>query len=108
MSVSSKPDALVLYNPALGFPDPSRDEKRPQDQLALGPFISNWNVAKSGPPAILFFGTEDPLQYRANDFARQLIANGIRAEFYTAAGQKHGFFNDRGEAPWLRARAAAD
>jgi hypothetical protein len=29
-----------------------------------------------------------------------LIANGIRAEFYTAAGQKHGFFNDRGEAPW--------
>lgn len=33
-------------------------------------------------------------------FTRQMIAAGNRAELYTASGQKHGFFNDRGGTPW--------
>jgi acetyl esterase len=56
-SVSSRPDALVLYNPALGFPKDtsSFDERRMQQVKTLGTFISSWKVTKSGPPAILFF-----------------------------------------------------
>src|SRR5579864_5265184 len=62
--------------------------------------MASWKVTKGGPPAILFYGTEDPLQEGGRDFARQLIAVGTRAEFYTAAGQQHAFFNRFPDSPW--------
>ncbi len=101
MSVSSKPDALVLYNPALGFSKtaPVPPEKQAQVK-ALGPFIRKWKVTAGGPPAILFFGTDDALQAGGREFTEALKAAGTRAELYTAAGQKHGFFNDRPGTPW--------
>jgi len=98
MSVSSRPDALVLYNPALGFAGDLRDLK--PEQSKLQDFIAAWKVTKGGPPAILFFGTDDNLLAGARIFVQQMIAAGNRAELYTAAGQKHGFFNDRGGTPW--------
>jgi acetyl esterase/lipase len=101
-SVSSKPDALVLVNPAFGFSD--RGHMTPEQTAAadgpIGAFIASWTVTKGGPPAILFFGTDDTLQEKARDFARQLIAAGTRAEFYTAEGQRHGFFNRSDSSPW--------
>jgi acetyl esterase/lipase len=101
-SISSKPDALVLINPALGFPDrsPLTPEQRKAAQGPLGVFIASWKVTKGGPPAILFFGTEDAFLEKGRDFARQLIAAGIRAELYTAAGQQHAFFNRSESSPW--------
>jgi acetyl esterase len=84
MSVSSQPNALVLFNPAFGSSG----------------FLSMWDVIKGGPPAILFFGTEDDLLPPARDFVAKMKAAGNRVELYTAAGQKHGFFNDRGATPW--------
>jgi acetyl esterase len=97
MSVSSKPDALLLCNPALGFGDTTN---LPPQQAKLQDFITAWKVTKDGPPAILFFGTDDNLLAGARIFTQQMIAAGNRAELYTAAGQKHGFFNDRGGTPW--------
>ncbi len=102
-SASSRPDALVLYNPALGFPDDrSRltPEQRQAAQGPLGALIAGWKVTGGGPPAILFYGTEDPLQDKGGDFARRLIAARTRAEMYTAAGQPHGFFNRFPDSPW--------
>jgi acetyl esterase/lipase len=101
-SVSSKPDALVLYNPALGFGDPARlpEPQRKQAEGPVGRFILKWNVIKGGPPAILFYGDRDPLQHGGRKFARESIAAGTRAELYMAAGQGHGFFNDRPGSPW--------
>ena len=102
-SISSKPDALVLINPAFGFSD-DRSRLTPEQRQAaegpLGAFIASWKVIKGGPPAILFFGTEDQFQDKARDFARQLIAVGTRAEFYLAAGQQHAFFNRFPDSPW--------
>ncbi len=101
-AVSAKPDALALYNPALGFGDPSRLPAQ-QKEMAAGPvgrFILNWTVTKGGPPAIVFFGTEDTLLEGGRKFVRQLLDAGTRAELYTAAGQDHGFFNDRPGSPW--------
>ena len=101
-SFSSSPDALVLVNPAFGFPDASR--RTPVQAAAaagpIGAFITSWKVTRGGPPAILFFGTEDPLQEKALDFARQLIAAGTRAEIYTAEGQRHAFYNRSDSSPW--------
>src|SRR5260370_41183582 len=65
----------------------------------LGAFLPAGKGVKGGPPAILFFGTEDYLLEGARIFTRQMIAAGNRAELYTAASQKHGFFNDRGGTP---------
>lgn len=102
-SISSKPDALVLINPAFGFSD-NRSRLTPEQRQAaegpLGAFVRSWKVTKGGPPAILFFGTEDQFQDKAGDFARQLIAAGTRAGFYTAAGQQHAFFNRFPDSPW--------
>jgi acetyl esterase/lipase len=97
-SISSKPNALALYNPALGF---GHDTSQFQpEQLKMSGFLSAWKVTSGGPPAILFFGTEDALLERARDFAGKMQQAGNRVELYTAAGQKHGFFNDRPGSPW--------
>jgi acetyl esterase len=93
-SISSEPNALVLLNPAFGCPPGQSSEGAPCAVMA------SWEVTKGGPPAILVYGTEDPLQDAGRDFARQLIAAGTRAEFYTAAGQQHGFFNRFPDSPW--------
>ena len=99
-SVSCSPDALVLVNPAFGFPARMTPEQAAAAAGPIGAFITSWKVTKGGPPAVLFFGTEDSLQEKARDFARQLIAVGTRAEFYTAEGQTHGFFNRSETSPW--------
>src|SRR5437764_56046 len=66
-SISYKPDALVLVNPAFGFPDRNRltPEQAEAARGPIGAFITSWKVTAGGPPAILFFGTEDPLQEKA-------------------------------------------
>jgi len=100
-SISCKPDALVLVNPAFGFPDHGlTPEQAAAAKGPIGAFITSWKVTKGGPPAILFFGTEDPLQEKAREFARELMVYGIRAEFYTAQGQRHGFYNRSDSSPW--------
>jgi acetyl esterase/lipase len=86
-SVSSRPSALVLYNPALA---PAGTQS---DDPAIG-VITTWKVTKGTVPMIFFFGTEDRLLAGSRVVARQSAALGNRAELYTAAGQKHGFFND--------------
>ena len=62
--------------------------------------MTSWKVTHRGPPTILFYGTEDPLQEGGRNFTRQLIAAGTRTEFYTATGQPHGFFNRFPDSPW--------
>jgi acetyl esterase len=99
-SISCKPNALVLVNPAFGFPDHMTPEQAAAAKGPIGAFITSWKASKGGPPAILFFGTADSLQDKARDFAQQLSAAGTRAEFYTAEGQKHGFFNRSESSPW--------
>jgi acetyl esterase len=91
-AISEVPDALVLLNPALGF---SKDSSRynPQMVRATGTIISYWKVRKGGPPAIVFYGSEDRLGIEGRGFVSQMIAAGNRAELFIAPGQKHGFFN---------------
>jgi acetyl esterase len=101
-SVSSVPNALVLYNPALGFTAKNiiLTPQEVQQQKEIGPFLTAWKVTKGGPPAILFFGSKDRLGEPARGFTKKLLAAGIGAEYYLAPDQGHGFFNDRGGTPW--------
>jgi acetyl esterase/lipase len=86
-SVSSRPQALVLYNPALQPPGSSAYPD-------LSSVLTAWQVRKGDAPMIFFFGTDDNLLAGSRTVASQEVAKGNRAELYTAAGQKHGFFND--------------
>jgi acetyl esterase len=91
LSVSSKPNVLVLYNPALSLPGARSESSSVSEMSGV---LSSWKVEKGAPPMILFFGTEDRLLTASREMARQSAMLGNRAELYTAAGQKHGFFND--------------
>ena len=79
MSVSSKPNAMVLYNPALAVPGTTT---KPEETDVL----TSWKVSKHSPPMIFFFGTNDNLLPGSREVAKQAAALGARAELYTAPG----------------------
>jgi len=94
LSVSSKPEALVLFYGGLGTFPPNPGY----------PWFSNYKVTPHGPPAIMFIGTEDKGITANRQFCELMIAAGNRAELYTAEGQKHGFCGPApptgGDNPW--------
>lgn len=100
LAVSTRPNALVLFNPAIlismartDLLDGTTEEKEEVDNV-LSPLK---NVAKNGPPAILFYGTKDWLLKNGRDFCEKSRALGNACELYTAEGVDHGFYN---RAPW--------
>ena len=96
-AVSSKPNALVLFNPALRLDDPHLLKYIGND-VALAKTISpTLYLKKDSPPTILFFGTADQLKAQGDEFMEKSKELGHRAEIYTAEGQLHGFFNRQ---PW--------
>ncbi|MBI5773267.1 MAG: alpha/beta hydrolase [Verrucomicrobia bacterium] len=100
LSVSCQPSALVLFNPALNFPDfPTKDaEGKPiGKKFWPTPFLK-----KGTPPAIIFFGTADRMLSQGEEFLAKSKELGNRAELYTAAEMPHGFFN---RPPWTEVTA---
>jgi acetyl esterase/lipase len=98
ISVSSRPNALLLFNPVLrfqGYPDLTgrigNDEKLAK---LLSPTL---HLTKHTPPALLFFGKEDRLLAQGEEFLARSKETGNRAEMFLADGVGHGFFN---RSPW--------
>jgi acetyl esterase/lipase len=93
LSVSSRPDALVLFNPVFdngpgGFGH-SRVKAYWQDISPLH------NISESAPPTIVFLGTEDEyigaeVAVRYKEFMDQ---SGVRCDLHLYPEQAHGFFN---------------
>ncbi|MCE9547355.1 MAG: alpha/beta hydrolase [Planctomycetia bacterium] len=97
--ISSRPNALVLFNPALRFSGSPELMARIGNDATLGEAISpTLHVTKDSPPTLLFFGSADPLARQGDEFMKRSKELGHRAELFTAASQSHGFFNKR---PWL-------
>jgi acetyl esterase/lipase len=93
LSVSSRPDALVLFNPVFdngpgGFGH-SRVKAYWQDISPLH------NISSSAPPTIVFLGTED--EYIGAEVAvryKELMdQSGVRCDLHLYPEQAHGFFN---------------
>lgn len=99
-SISSRPNALVLYNPAMGAGEKTVTRSSEENRERKVRFLSAWKAEPKGPPAILFFGTDDALLAPSRIFVKELAAAGNHVELFTAAGQKHGFFNDQEGSPW--------
>jgi acetyl esterase/lipase len=103
--VSCKPNALLLFNPALvlapveghdEFFDPAKVERFKQtsgtDPVKVSPYHG---IASNEPPTIIFHGKADTTVPYATAalFAEQMQKKGNRCELVGYEGQGHGFFN---------------
>lgn len=98
LTISSKPNVLVLFNPVLNFNLPKLLE-RINDKSDLAEAISpTRNLKKDSPPTLLFYGTKDQLLKQGEEFLDRSKIIGHHAEIYLAEGVGHSFFN---KSPWL-------
>ncbi|MEI8191275.1 MAG: alpha/beta hydrolase fold domain-containing protein, partial [candidate division NC10 bacterium] len=58
------------------------------------------NVSREASPAIIFYGTSDPLMEQGLRYIEQAKELGVEAQLYAAEGVEHGFFN---KDPWRSA-----
>ena len=106
LSISTIPQAMVLFNPVLSF-DNEAIGARLGSQGHLAKKISpTVHLDKNAPPALILFGSEDRLKLFGDEYWKKAKPLGVRAEKYLAEGQGHGFFNS---SPWReRTLIAAD
>ncbi len=97
LSISSKPAALVLFNPVYNNGPGQYGYKRVGERYKE--FSPRHNIRKGAPPTIVFFGTNDPLvtPATAKEYEAAMKAVGSRCETFLYEGQPHGFFNFRNQ-----------
>ncbi len=93
LSVSSRPSALVLFNPVLDVGPTGFQHERMKDYWEkISPIHS---IHKNTPPTVLLLGTRDnviPVP-AAEEYKRRMEALGLRCDVYLYKDQTHGFFN---------------
>lgn len=95
LSISSKANALVLFNPVFdNGPDGYGYERVGERYLEISPMH---NIRNEAPPTIVFLGTEDKLipTETAEKYKAKMVAIGSRCDLHLYEGQKHGFFNQK-------------
>ena len=93
LSVSSKSEALLLFNPVYdNGPDGYGHDRVTEWFPAISPAH---NITKDDPPTIVFLGSEDKLipVSTAEKFRDDQEALGIKSELHVYEGEPHGFFN---------------
>jgi acetyl esterase/lipase len=100
LKISCKPNALVLFNPALDLSGKMVKDAAGKDISKA--FSPNLFLKKGTPPTIIFFGTEDGMLGQGEEYLKKSRELGNRCELYTAAKMPHGFFN---RSPWTEVTA---
>jgi len=93
MSVSSRPNAMVLFNPVYDNSENGYGYSRVKDYWRE--FSPLHNIDKDTPPAIAFFGSKEKLvkQSAMKEFQARMKALGTKSELTIYEGPGHGFFN---------------
>lgn len=93
LEISSKSNALVLFNPVYDNGPTGYGHDRVKDYWEG--FSPAHNISKDDPPAVVFLGSKDPLipVATAEKFKADMIAAGLKSELHVYEGQPHGFFN---------------
>ena len=106
LSISTNPQAMVLFNPVLSFVHGGLVDRINDDGEIAAKISPILHVKPDTAPSIVMFGTNDRLKAFGDlwwDKAKEL---GFRADKFTAEGEGHGFFN---QSPWMeRTTIAAD
>jgi len=93
INISSKPNAMVLFNPVLSTGTNGYGYNRVKDYWKeISPIH---NINKKIPPTVLFFGTKDkyiPVTL-VNEYKNKLDEKGVRCDVHFYENQPHGFFN---------------
>ncbi|WP_221931263.1 alpha/beta hydrolase [Pedobacter westerhofensis] len=95
LAISSRPDALVLFNPVFNNGPGNYGYDRIGGRYKeVSPFH---NIKPGAAPAIVFFGTKDQLVAvdTARAYQEVMKKNGNRCDLFFYEGQVHGFFNYR-------------
>ena len=95
--ISSRPSALVLFNPVLDMTTPQLAARVGNDEKLARQISPTLHLTKETPPTLLFYGTDDRLLAQGEEFLAKSKQLGHRAELFTAEGVGHGFFN---RSPW--------
>lgn len=109
-TISSIPNALVLYNPALALapvegkpaPEEDRSEEMRERMGVEAEVLSPIHHVQSGaPPTIIFHGKDDKTvpYVSAEWFTEAMTEAGNRCDLYGFDGEGHGFFNNRKADP---------
>jgi acetyl esterase/lipase len=104
LAISSRPDALVLFNPVYDNGPGGYGHNRVSAYWEdISPLH---NISATTPPAIVLFGTADHLVpvATARNFKALMAAEGVRSDLHFYQNQPHGFFNydvpDDGKGPF--------
>jgi acetyl esterase/lipase len=98
LKVTSRPSALLLFNPVLRFDGVPPLMRRVGDDEKLGKLISpTLHLTKDTPPALLFYGKNDGLLKQGEEYLAKSKEVGHKADLFLADGVGHGFFN---APPW--------
>jgi acetyl esterase len=106
-TVSSRPNALVLFNPVYDNGPNGYGHDRVKEHWR--DFSPMHNIDKNAPPTIVFLGTKDRLipVATAEKYRDLMKAAGVRCDLHLYADQIHGFYragvNDRYYEETLRA-----
>jgi acetyl esterase/lipase len=93
LSISTIPQAMVLFNPVLSFENEQMIGRLGDNKHLARKISPTSHLDKNSPPALILFGTNDRLKVFGDDYWKKAEALGVRAEKYIAEGQGHGFFN---------------
>ena len=96
--ISSKPNAMVLFNPVLRLDLPQLSGFVGHDESLAKAISPTLYLEKDTPPTLLLYGSADRLAAQGEEFMKKSKELRHRAELFTAEGQGHGFFN---RPPWL-------
>jgi len=108
LSVSSSPQALVLFNPVFDNGPNGYGYSRVKDYWRE--FSPMHNISNTTPPTIVFLGTEDHLipVETAQEYKRLMENEGGRCELYLYEGEGHGFFNYQKQAMYTETLLEVD
>ncbi|HUQ68489.1 MAG TPA: alpha/beta hydrolase fold domain-containing protein, partial [Planctomycetaceae bacterium] len=99
-NVSSVPNALVLFNPAVSFSrNASAEPKQTPEEFAARAGVAPERISPAHhvrpdlPPTLILIGTNDFLIAGNREFTDKMKAAGNRCELDLYEDQSHGFFN---------------
>jgi len=95
LSISCRPNALVLFNPVYDNGPDGYGHDRVKDYWEA--FSPMHNINKDTPPTVVFLGTQDKLipVATAEDYKNRMEKAGVRCDLHLYKDQPHGFFNQR-------------